>query len=127
MSDQGPETIGEAIADLENRLFVGRRAELEVFERWLRSTDVLPAVLHVHGRGGVGKSALLRAMRVTAPRHGRTVLYVDGQAIAPNPRAFLQALTGGSAGVLEQIHAGRPLVMVDALDQLVDLLPYLRS
>ena len=72
--------------------FVGRAPELAMFAAVLASAEPEFAVLHLHGPGGVGKSALLRVFADLAADAGRAVQHVDGHDIRPNPPALLAAL-----------------------------------
>ncbi|MBI4319962.1 MAG: AAA family ATPase [Chloroflexi bacterium] len=76
-------TIGEAVDWLEAELFVGRERELALFERWLNTEAERPEILNVSGRGGIGKSALLRAFARAATRMGKAVVLVDGRDFPP--------------------------------------------
>jgi hypothetical protein len=61
--------------------FVGRAAELELVRAAL-ATDPPPyALLHVHGPGGVGKTALLRRWASEAEQAGRTVIALGGRRL----------------------------------------------
>ena len=51
--------LGERPRAARCRWFVGREAERELFRAALRAEDLPVCVLHVHGPGGVGKTALL--------------------------------------------------------------------
>ncbi|MCX5400480.1 ATP-binding protein [Streptomyces sp. NBC_00102] len=81
--------------NLANRLqavrkatFVGRSAEIDLFQRALRGDQEAGPVLFVHGPGGVGKSALLRRFEDEARRAGRRIVRVDGRQVNPSPAGF---------------------------------------
>lgn len=83
-------------AELDAQRFVGREAALAVADAALAgATD--NRVLHVHGPGGVGKSALLREIERRAIAAGRTVVHLDGRLILPEPDALLAALAPAAA------------------------------
>jgi hypothetical protein len=88
--------LADRLREARRRRFVGRAAELELFETALETSSF--AVLFVHGPGGVGKTALLRALQEVAERAGVPAAYVDLRSIAPSPRAFVEA--AGRARVL---------------------------
>ena len=56
-----PATVGHRLRQARNRWFLGRDGELDLFRAALGAPEPPFTVLHVHGPGGVGKSALLRA------------------------------------------------------------------
>lgn len=75
-----------------HRAFVGREDQLDLFRTAL-AADVPPfAVLHVHGPGGIGKSALLRRLHQEARAADRPAVLLDGRQLDPSPDGFRQAL-----------------------------------
>jgi AAA ATPase domain len=88
--------LGDRLREARRRRFVGRAAELELFETALETSSF--AVLFIHGPGGVGKTALLRTLEEAAQRSGAPATYVDLRSIAPSPREFVAA--AGRARVL---------------------------
>ena len=60
-----------------------------------------PAVVFVHGIGGVGKSALLETFMSDARAEGAVVVSLDGGAVEPTPRGFLAALSSATGSDLE--------------------------
>jgi hypothetical protein len=72
--------------------FVGRDAELELVRGALAEAEPPFAVFFVHGPGGVGKSALLRAAEDVAREAGARVARLDLRAIEPSPPACCVAL-----------------------------------
>lgn len=114
------------------RSFVGRRTELELFRAAL-SAELPPfAVLHLHGPGGIGKTALLRRLLQEAVARERSVVLLDGREMAPSPAGFSSAL-GAALGVAsEQAVAAlashhRPVLLVDTYEQLTPLDGWLRD
>lgn len=78
-------TLRERVADRDAESFVGRGAELDVFERVFDGDD--PArVVFVHGAGGIGKSALVREVLRRARRRGYETIWVDGREVPPFPQ-----------------------------------------
>ena len=76
--------------------------------------------MHVHGPGGIGKSALLREFSRRALAHGGTVRWVDGRELAPVPGALEAAL----APVLD---APAPIVVLDTYERMAALDTFLRQ
>ncbi len=107
--------VGEADAER----FVGREVELALVDRVLVPGGS-ERILLVHGPGGIGKSALLRA----AARHGATAGYLvrmhDGRAV---PLAFDRLV----AEVLPEEGSQPPLVVLDEADHLGANLAVLRD
>jgi Transcriptional regulatory protein, C terminal/AAA ATPase domain len=82
-------TLG-ALLDRHAARIVGRDRELSALLQLVR--DDVPVVLFVHGLAGVGKSALLAAFAAEARDEGVAVVSLDGRAIEPTERGFLDAL-----------------------------------
>jgi hypothetical protein len=78
-------TLRERVADRDANSFVGRAAELDVFER-IFDGDVPTRVVFVHGPGGIGKSTLLREVARRARQRGYDAIWVDGREVAPFPQ-----------------------------------------
>lgn len=117
-----PTTLGDVLADLDARLFVGREHELALFGDWIRAARPTHGVLWVWGPGGSGKTALLRAFAREAVAAGRPIVTVDGRDIQPRPDDLAEALGGATlTDALKDLNARRALVLIDTYEQLVDL------
>jgi hypothetical protein len=104
-------TLADRADALDAARFVGRESE----RAWVvaaRRGDG-PRILHVHGDGGVGKSALLRAIARDAEADGHPVTRVDGRAGSTGPTG-LDALEV----VLRDASAAGAVVVVDEVDAL---------
>jgi DNA-binding winged helix-turn-helix (wHTH) protein len=84
--------------------FFGRERELTRLESWI-SDDDGPAVVFVHGIGGIGKTSLLDALERRAKATAITLLRFDCGEIEPTPRGVLHAL---------REHVSHELTSVDA-------------
>jgi hypothetical protein len=84
--------LADRLALARRGRFVGREAELSLFQSALTAEEAPFAVLHIHGPGGVGKTTLLRAFRRMAEERGRPVVYLDGRNVEPSPTGFLVGL-----------------------------------
>src|SRR5689334_20836893 len=73
--------------------FVGRSAELELFQAALKAAEPPYAVLYIYGPGGIGKTTLLREYARVAANCGKPVISLDGREIDPTPAGFLYALS----------------------------------
>lgn len=81
----------QAVIDqLEAERFVGRTEELALFRNLVQSDK--PALLNIHGVGGIGKTSLLRAFAREAAALGAIWLSVDGAGLQPSPREFCRQL-----------------------------------
>src|SRR4051794_32179714 len=98
------------MAALDAEHLVGRRDELARVDDLLAGRTPL-RVVYVHGPGGIGKSALLRAAARRGLAAGFSVHAVDGTAVGPADDELAAAL----APALE---AERPLLLLDDLDDL---------
>ena len=99
-------------AELDAKRFVGRAAALALADGALSGTSD-HRILHVHGPGGVGKSALLRAIERRARAAGRPVVHLDGRLVQPEPDALLAAIAPAAAD--------GSVLIVDEVDVLVPL------
>lgn len=82
----------ERLSALRRSHFVGRSAEMELFQTAL-SRDVADfAVLHIHGPGGMGKTTLLREFGRLAAEAGRIPVSLDARHFDASPGGFLTAL-----------------------------------
>ncbi|MGC4175332.1 AAA family ATPase [Demequina sp.] len=98
--------------------FVGRAAELAALDELL-DPSTPSRVLYVHGPGGIGKSALLRAAIRRAAAAGVTSTLLDARSLS----ILLDQLT---ARVLDAA-AGATLVVIDEADELGSALAPLRD
>ncbi|MFW0794594.1 ATP-binding protein [Gordonia sp. CPCC 205515] len=91
-AERTPRIADRLIAERRDRsALVGRRGELAVVARLLDDPDG-PAVLYLHGPGGVGKSCLVRAAESLATERGRACCFVDGTDIGAQRSEVLRAL-----------------------------------
>jgi hypothetical protein len=88
----GVSAVADRLRRARSRRFVGREAELELVRGALEEAEPPFAVCFIHGPGGVGKSALLRAAEDVARAAGARVARLDLRAIEPSPPAFCAAL-----------------------------------
>lgn len=83
--------MGDLLTERSDTQLVGRSSELAALAMTLQETGA--AVTHVHGVGGIGKSALLAEFSTMARRRGASVVSLDCGAIEPTPRGFIQELS----------------------------------
>lgn len=115
-----------------SRAFVGRRAELDLFRTAVTAEVPAFAVLHLHGPGGVGKTALLRRFGQAAREEGLAPVLLDGREVDPSPSGFVAALGAvlevpGDQAVPTLRGQDRPVVLVDAYELLAPLDGWLRE
>jgi hypothetical protein len=111
-------TLGRRLADRDRARFVGRRRELELFDRLF--VDDPPAnVVLVHGPAGIGKSTLLREVVRRGERCGWGPHWIEGRELPPDTDALEDALTGAR-------QEERPLVVFDSYERMTGLGGYLR-
>jgi hypothetical protein len=111
-------TFDEALDSLEQQLFVGRDRELALFEQWLTSGKSAPEVLHIHGRGGVGKSALLRGFARLGRQAGWPVVLADSRDFPHTTRGLRRALAAGRDDAVAYLNATCPLLLLDTFEEL---------
>src|ERR687897_3647068 len=112
-------TLASRIVHRESAGFVGRARELLIAET-LFGPDAPGSVLLVHGRGGIGKSVLLREIRRRGRAAGWTPFGVDARDLAPVPDALEEALRGAW-------DCERPLILLDTYERMSALGGYLRT
>ena len=111
MSSSLRDTVAAADADR----FVGRSEQLRAFDELL-AADTAHRVLFVHGTGGVGKSALLRAMQRRCAHRGLPAVAIDGRS--PVETVFAAIAAAAQAPVV---------VFIDEADALGAALPAVRD
>ncbi|SDM60905.1 P-loop NTPase family protein [Allokutzneria albata] len=106
-------TIGDSLVRRQLSRFVGRDAEIGVFRQALAGA-LDRNVLFVHGPGGLGKTSLLRMMRLLAAEAGHRCYWVDARALAPVPDAVVDALAEATS------HDGEraPVVFIDSFERI---------
>src|SRR3954447_26725417 len=108
------EDLAAVVDAARTRAFVGRTAELEIFDAALTGEGP-HRVLFVHGAGGFGKSALLHQCRVRAQAAGYPVVRMHGEDIDGSPDGLRSAL--GSAR--PRTRTGEPWVLlIDGYERL---------
>lgn len=113
-----PATWGERLRDERRRRVVGRDREISAVLDALTSGEV--AAVHVHGPGGVGKSAFLDAVMTEFGHHGRPFVRVDCSHIEASPRALEAGLrtavgAGDHQSLVELVPPGT-VVVIDRLE-----------
>ncbi|MGW2952063.1 ATP-binding protein [Streptomyces eurythermus] len=88
MTSSAPHVMASRLQRGRDRVFTGRTAELALYRAALAGGDNAPAVIFVHGPGGIGKSMLLRRFAAEARAAGRPVLEIDGRIVQPTPESF---------------------------------------
>jgi hypothetical protein len=125
--------IADRLAAARDARFVGRGAEIEAFRAAAAAVEPPFAVLHVHGPGGIGKTALLRQYGAVAARLGRPVVWLDARDLVARPDVFVPALgqaldvaSGSLAAVLDQ-WPPRAVLFIDSYEVVAALDPWLRQ
>jgi hypothetical protein len=114
-----PGTLASRLADADEDRFVGRRPELQFFDRALDG-ELDVAVVLVHGRAGIGKSTLLREVARRGIKRGWQPRIVEGRDLAPVPGELERALEGLQ-------HEERPLLLIDTYERMSAAGGYLRQ
>jgi hypothetical protein len=128
-----PATIGARRRAASRRCFVGRHDEIELVRSALAADAPSPAVVFVHGPGGVGKTALLAAVAELAAAMDRRVVRLDMRSVEPSPAGFLAHFGAGLGREGEVATAevvagvGRLVLCVDAVDAAEPLDGWLRE
>ena len=91
-----PRRMKDLLAKRAQENFVGRTEEMASLLQCMEGE--CPLVMHIHGIGGVGKSALVQAFSAQAQEQGATVVILDSPLIEPTERGFLHEL-GNAIGI----------------------------
>jgi len=123
--------LGDVLRSRRLDRFVGRAAEIEVFQTALDADDVPFSVLYLHGPGGVGKSCLIDVLAARAERRGAQVVCLDGRDLPVSAEAVLAAL-GESLDVPKgegpiSSRRGRIVLLIDSYERLAPLDDWLRT
>jgi hypothetical protein len=103
-------TLADRLRRRDVERFVGRAAELAVFDG-IFVDDPPISVVHVHGPGGIGKSALLRQVERMGAARGWSPWRIDGRELSPAP-GELEAIV--AAAQAEE----RPLLLFDTYERI---------
>jgi AAA ATPase domain len=139
MSDTGEgagrlATVGQRLQQARNRWFLGRDGELELFRAALGAPQPPFTVLHVHGPGGVGKTALLRAFADEARIAGAVSVPLDARHFEPSPAGFTAAVRAATGleddedlAVGLGVRGRRTVVLLDTYETAAPLDDWLRE
>jgi hypothetical protein len=125
--------LADRLAALRDRSFIGRSAELELFESALRGAERAFSLLFVYGPGGIGKTVLLREFGRVAESMRATVARLDARDIDPSPAGFLAALAraldvdDGATALRHLTQVDLPLLLIDTYEVLTPLDDWLRE
>lgn len=114
----GSRSVGDVLQSRRLRWLVGRDVELESFETMLAADG--PAVVFVHGPGGVGKTSLLELFAELAAGLGVPVRRLDGRELSPTRSAVREAVSGFPTD-------GRQALVLDGFERLTPLESWFRD
>ncbi|HEY6763064.1 MAG TPA: hypothetical protein VI318_26415 [Baekduia sp.] len=103
-------TLADRLRARDVERFVGRTTELAIFAG-LFVDDPPTSVVHVHGPGGIGKSALLRQVERLGTLAGWAPWRIDGRELPPAPGALEAILAAAQA-------EERPLLLFDTYERI---------
>lgn len=113
-------TLGDEAKRIGRDRFVGRSAEIGLFDEMLVGTG--SGILWLFGPGGIGKSALLRRLAERAVDADRAVVLADLRMIDPTIEALVAATSPP-----EPIGSRRLVVLIDTLERVPGSEDWLRS
>lgn len=87
-----PLTFADKLKQAKQAQFVGRKKELQLFEKALTDKNRTSLILNLYGQGGVGKSTLLDAFRNRAEENGARFLYIDSPDLSSSIEIFKSQL-----------------------------------
>ncbi len=109
--------LQDRLARLTQQNFVGRDAELSVFEEALKADTFPFALLYIYGPGGVGKTTLLRRMMQLCEAASLAPFLLDARRIEPSPDAFLASWNALELGDPQT----RRVIFLDTYEQIAVL------
>jgi hypothetical protein len=126
--------LAERLNAARHERFVGRGAEIAVFQSALEAQEFPFFVLHVFGPGGVGKTSLLREFSHLCQEKNIQPVYLDARNIEPTPDAFREtihaALEIPQGSTLHDHLEGRSrrcVLLLDTCETLIPLDTWLRT
>lgn len=129
-----PPRLADRLSAGRRRRFIGRDAELKLFEDALTSEEPPFYMLFVYGPGGVGKSSLLGQFARLCAEHRVNAYAIDARNIEALPDAFLAALAlamglspGASPVEAMLTGGGRHVILIDTYELLAPLDGWLRD
>jgi hypothetical protein len=125
--------LADRLAAARRTRFVGRLVERELFQGALHAAEPPFAVLHLHGPGGIGKTALLAEYARIATEAGCLTVRLDGRDLDPSPPGFLLALrqalglVEGAAPLEALAQPPRTVLLLDTYEALTPIDAWLRE
>jgi hypothetical protein len=117
--------LGETVDRERQRQFVGREAELALFERILTASPPFRVML-LHGAGGVGKSTLLDALRRRAIELGTESIHFDARDLTGGKEA-VEAAFRGAVDAAAVAPGDLAVLLVDNFESLAPLETWFRE
>src|SRR5690554_1591948 len=85
-------TFKKVLSDTENKLFVGRGKEIEIFKNCLENPSYSKRILNIYATGGMGKSFLLdQYQRISVESNARFIL-MNSRDFAHSPQHMMHRI-----------------------------------
>src|SRR5512146_1369698 len=126
--------LADRVSEARRSRFVGRAAELALFQSALAAEELPFYLLCLFGPGGIGKTTLLREFAHLCDQYAIPTFYLDARNLEPSPEHFLKCLSSAmnlvpGVPAVEVLASSlcRQVILLDTYESLAPLDGWLRE